>query len=361
MEETMSENTNTTKSLDEKAVQKVEEPNRRQEKRPGGIGPLKGLFLATGGWIAYSTFLVNHNVDLPPAMEAERRTFASSGAGILSYYADRNAEGRPIVLIHSVNAAASAFEMRPLFEHFRGKRPVYALDLPGFGFSDRSDRPYTPQLYKMAILDFLNSQVKEGDAPDIIALSLGCEFAAMAALEAPKRVNSLAMISPTGFTPNGQRAASQTAAANSVGDAVHQVVSFPLWGQALYDALGTRQSLRYFLKMNFESEPPEALIEYAYRTSHRPGAKNAPLHFISGRLFSKDIREMAYEKLACPVLVIYDYDPNVRFDMLEQTMANRPHWQMARIVPTRGLPHWEQLAETALALEGFWTKEIVAS
>lgn len=57
----------------------------------------------------------------------------------------------PLLLVHSVNAAATAYEMKTLFEHYRGKRPVYALDLPGFGLSDRSDRKYTPRLMTDAI------------------------------------------------------------------------------------------------------------------------------------------------------------------------------------------------------------------
>jgi pimeloyl-ACP methyl ester carboxylesterase len=46
----------------------------------------------------------------------------------------------PMLLVHSVNASASAAEMAPLFDYYRQSRSVYALDLPGFGFSDRSDR-----------------------------------------------------------------------------------------------------------------------------------------------------------------------------------------------------------------------------
>lgn len=55
---------------------------------------------------------------------------------------DGEVDHRPLLLIHSVNAAASAFEVKPLFYYYRGRRPMYALDLPCFGQSDRSDRFY---------------------------------------------------------------------------------------------------------------------------------------------------------------------------------------------------------------------------
>jgi pimeloyl-ACP methyl ester carboxylesterase len=45
-----------------------------------------------------------------------------------------------MLLIHSVNAAGSVAEMRPVYAHYGASRTVYATDLPGFGFSDRSDR-----------------------------------------------------------------------------------------------------------------------------------------------------------------------------------------------------------------------------
>lgn len=62
------------------------------------------------------------------------------------------AEDRPLLLIHSVNAAASAFEVKPLFDYYRSRRPVYAIDLPGFGLSDRSDRCYSVRTMTDAVL-----------------------------------------------------------------------------------------------------------------------------------------------------------------------------------------------------------------
>ncbi|MBZ0306880.1 MAG: alpha/beta fold hydrolase, partial [Anaerolineae bacterium] len=147
----------------------------------------------------------------------------------VSYYVDKSQVGRPLVLLHSINAAASAYEMRPLFNHYRTLRPVYALDLPGFGFSERPNRVYSPDLYKETITDFLQTQV--GEAADVIALSLSSEFAALAALEQPSLFHSLTMISPSGFSYKGRSS-----------DATYQLFSFPLWSQAFYDLLTTRPS-----------------------------------------------------------------------------------------------------------------------
>ena len=111
-----------------------------------GLG-LTGLvtlpIAVAGGWLAYSTLAIKHRLPLPDAILAERKPYLSKHAGWLSYYADRSAAGRPLVLIHSVNAAASAYEMGPLFRHYRGQRPVFALDLPGYGFSNRMKRAYS--------------------------------------------------------------------------------------------------------------------------------------------------------------------------------------------------------------------------
>jgi len=176
---------------------------RRESERPplltAGLKGLAGLTLgAAVSWIIYSKLAVDHNAVLPDALPAERKTFQSPVAGTLSYYFNRETGKRPLVLIHSINAAASAYEMRPLFLHYYNQRPVYALDLPGFGFSSREKRAYSPLIYITAILDFIETQV--GEPADVVALSLSSEFAARAALARPDWFNSLVLISPTGFS-----------------------------------------------------------------------------------------------------------------------------------------------------------------
>ncbi|MFC6745461.1 alpha/beta fold hydrolase [Methylobacterium persicinum] len=119
----------------------------------------------------------------------------------MAYYASPEGSGRPILLIHSINAAASAYETRPLYLHYRENRPVYALDLPGFGFSDRSRRRYTPRLMADAI-HAVAAEIRArhgGETIDAIALSLSCSYLAKACLARPADYATIGLISPTGF------------------------------------------------------------------------------------------------------------------------------------------------------------------
>jgi pimeloyl-ACP methyl ester carboxylesterase len=288
---------------------------------------------------------MHREVELPPAVDAPRDAFSTMHLKEISYYADGPQDTRPLVLLHSINAAPSAFEMKPLFEHYRATRRVYAPELPGFGFSDRSDRAYTPELYANAIAAFLTNIVKQ--PADVIAFSLSSEFAGRAALVAAERFNTLTLLSPTGFSkrrlPSG-----------SVGNVMHRIFTLPGLGQGLYELLTKRGGIRYFLRQSYVGEPPEELIDYAYATSHQPGARHAPYCFLSGKLFTPNATEVIYDKLKLPVLVIYDRDANVTFDLLPDFVAQHANWQTARVEPTLGIPQWERPTQCIAAIDAFW-------
>jgi pimeloyl-ACP methyl ester carboxylesterase len=324
-------------------------------RRPSKKAVAATLAGAPFAWLAWSRLGIDHHRPLPPAIDAERRVFASPSAGLLSYYVDEGprelAGERPLVLLHSINAAASAAEMRPLFEQFRGRRRLYAPDLPGYGFSDRSDRVYTPALFATAIAEFLADVAAGTDGADVIALSLTAEFAAAVALRHPSLVHSLVLISPTGLNrePNALQRVSPERSKR-----IHGRLASPVWAQGLFDLLVSRPSVRFFLAEQFEGPPDPFLVSYAWTTAHQPGARYAPFWFLSGALFTPDIRPAVYAALEQQVLVLYDRSPNVTFDALPDLLTTRPNWTAHRIAPTRGLPHFERLGETADAIADFW-------
>ena len=307
---------------------------------------------AVGGWWLYSKLGVEHDARLPPALDATRTDFYNRAASRLSYYKDARSSGTPLVLIHSINAAASAFEMKPLFNLNRPRRPVYALELPGFGFSNRANRVYTPELFAAAILEFLNTQV--GEAADVVALSLSSEFVARAALKSPENFKSVAFISPTGLNTKRTSRSSDKAGKEGGSDTFYRLASQSLWARAFYDLIATPASIHYFLKDSFVGEVPRDLERYSYLSSHQPGAEHAPLYFISGKLFTPNVCARFYERLEVPTLVLFDQDAFVSFEKVPALLVANASVRAVQLKPTRGLPQLELPEATAEVLDTFW-------
>jgi pimeloyl-ACP methyl ester carboxylesterase len=279
---------------------------------------------------------------LPPAVSGERRELASI-VGRLSYYVagpPRDSGSIPLLLLHSINAAGSAYEIKPLFERFQVRRTVYALDLPGFGFSDRSKRRYRPRL----MTDAVHAMIKEirqrrgQGAIDALAVSLSSEFLARAAFEGPDAFRSLALVSPTGF----DRRAPYTGATGSTrgNAALYGALNVPLWRDGFFRLLTSRPSIRYFLQKTWGSkEIDEGLMNYDYLTAHQPGAYHAPYDFVSGFLFSGDISNV-YGALKLPIWMSH----GVRGDFTDYSwtgnVERKSNWTIHEF-PTGALPYFE--------------------
>ncbi|MEQ8660355.1 MAG: alpha/beta hydrolase [Gammaproteobacteria bacterium] len=237
----------------------------------------------------------------PHVLDAEHRRLVGVSGTPGCYVAG---EGPPLLLVHSINAAASAYELHTVFTHARRTRRVYALDLPGFGTAAREPRRYDIGLYVRTLLDTIDLIAAEcGPAPfDAMALSLGCEFLAAAAAARPGRIRALALVSPTGFDARSARRAARTQDSLEV-PGVHAVLSLPGLGAGLYRLLTTRRSVAYFMRRTYGSDAvtPD-VIDVAWRNARVDGAHHAPLTFLSGRLFHANPRAL-YEALTQPVWV----------------------------------------------------------
>lgn len=292
------------------------------------------------------------HLPLAPALDADRHEIATSDAGTISYYADTSASGRPLVLLHGIHAAASAYDMRPLFDSYRGQRPVYALDLPGFGFSERAARPYAPDTYVHAIEHLLRN-VALSQGADVIALSLSAEYAAKVAVEMPELVHSLVLISPTGFGAPEEKNRLERFGRTGDRRAAQWLSSFAP-SRLFYELLVSKPSLRWFLRRSFEGRLDEGMLAYAHATSHQDGAYHAPITFAAGGLFPAGNALETYARVHAPMLVLFDQDAYTGFGALDAFVANHDNVEARRISHTRGLPHFEAPQQTAEALRVFY-------
>ena len=301
---------------------------------------------------------------LPPALNASRRVLDGRVGPLTVYVAG---DGPPLVLIHSMNAAASAYEIKPIFEAMQSDRQVWAPDLPGFGLSDRTDRHYDRAMFVDAIESVLDASYEStGErAVDVLALSLSAEFVARLALRRPECFRSLTLVNPTGFNARAARnaaAASASASASAsatdhgrgagardwakdLGDTfevpgLHAFLSCRLWTRGLFEALTSRPSIQFFLRGTFGATAVDpGLMDYAWVASHQPGARFAPLAFVCGRLFSRDVVAM-YQALKLPVWMPH----GVRGDFRDFSGADwaraKPNWTVESF-GTGAFPHFE--------------------
>jgi pimeloyl-ACP methyl ester carboxylesterase len=267
--------------------------------------------------------------------------------------------GSPLLLIHSINAAASAAEVEPLRRRYGRGRRVLCIDLPGFGESERSDRRYDPRLMTDAILTVARQASAIAGGPiDALAVSLSCEFLARAASEEPTLFRSIALVSPTAFT--GNRVLRDPAGSTRGKQWLYALLRGPGWGAALFRQLTRPKVIRYFLERTWGSKLiDEPLWRADILTSRYPGAHFAPLYFLSAILFSADIHTV-YDSLTMPVWVTHGQ----RGDFVDYrqlpSFVERNRWS-ATVFNTGAMIYFEDLIGFAEAYDRFLQNPETAS
>ena len=288
---------------------------------------------------------------LPAALPGERRALHGPAGHVSYYVAGEDIDAIPLLLVHSINAAASAYEVKPLYDHYRATRPVYAIDLPGYGLSERSDRFYSPRLMTdavLALVDEIGPRHGPG-AIDAIAVSLGCEYLARAAAERPAAFRSVGLVSATALNrsrrfdgPDGSTRGKRWLLA----------IFRSRLGEPLFRQLTRPGVIRFFLEKTWGSKAiDEGLLAYDVLTTRQPGASHAPFHFLSAYLFSADITRV-YESITVPVWLAH----GVRGDFTDYRdaarLAREDGW-VVHPMQTGALPYFEDLAGFVAAYDAF--------
>ena len=126
-------------------------------------------------------------------MELEPRFEQVAGLRLHARVGGAGTGGRPVVCVHGFGVSSRYFA--PLARELAATNPVAAVDLPGYGRSERPPRALgVPELADAlrAWLDVLGL-----DRPALVANSMGCQIAVDLAARAPERVDRLVLVGPT--------------------------------------------------------------------------------------------------------------------------------------------------------------------
>jgi pimeloyl-ACP methyl ester carboxylesterase len=112
-------------------------------------------------------------------------------------YLATETKGDPVLLIHGLGGSIESWQNNIETISSHGLR-VIALDLPGFGLSDKPKIKYTIKYYRNFISKFVKRLGIDFHSLSIIGNSLGGHIAAEFAINYPLAVSKLVLISPAG-------------------------------------------------------------------------------------------------------------------------------------------------------------------
>lgn len=269
----------------------------------GKLGNLWKTLLAGGAGMA-ALAAVNASIQrraLEPddsALGGDARLFTWKYGEIFYKEAGLNHSGLPIVFIHGIGAGVSSFMWRKNFDDLAKDFPVLALDLLGFGLSDKPPAaPYSADLYVELITDFIREIA--GGRANVVASSLGASYAARVADEHPELINAMVLNAPVGYDTLNTRP-------GMAGAAFYGLLQSPVLGTSFYNVMASERSIRDYARRTLFYDyrrVTDRLVANFYATSHQPGAQYAIAAFLSGYL-NCDMRA-AFSRLDQPMVLVW--------------------------------------------------------
>lgn len=260
--------------------------------------------------------------------------------------------GPPLVLVHGIGAGCSSFEWRHVLEPLAEKHTVYALDLPGFGKSDKPDITYTAETFIQSIESFCREVVRVGDGngeADIVATSLSAAYVIALSQRDPSLFHRLVLIAPTGFET---LAATPSPVASG---ATYVALKTPVLGTSVYNALASRAGMREYLTRRIYHDPAcvtEELLTQFHTAAHQPGSDRVLPSFVSGRL-NLDVSGLFPGVVDLPLLVWGRHAIETPLHQVEPFLRANPNAKLEVIEDAGMLPHDENPAAFLAAIRPF--------
>jgi pimeloyl-ACP methyl ester carboxylesterase len=271
--------------------------------------------------------LSSRAADFEPFLVGDRGTYRWRGFDV-AYAELGDPADQDLVLLHGIHAAASGHEYWAVASDLAEDYHVIIPDLPGFGHSDRPALFYSASLYTTFVGDFLADTTDE--PPVVVASSLTGSYAAIAARDLD--LAELVLICPSDHVSSGRRRW------------LRALVRSPLVGQAVFNAIASKASIRHFHADHGVAELsriPEDVIDYEWTSAHQPGARFAPASFLAGYLDPEDDLGDVLAALDTPVTLVWGRVADVAPLEDGRELAERADARLVVVADSKLLPHVE--------------------
>jgi len=250
-------------------------------------------------------------------------------------------DGPPLILVHSIGAGCSSYEFRNVWENLVEQHTVYALDLLGFGKSDKPPLAYTDATFINLLDSFAREVVGVGDGKgeaDVVAVSLSAAYIIALSQRDPSLFHRLILVCPTGIE--------ELAKPLNAGSVVCRgAMSAPVLGTSVYNLAASRGFIRYYLRKYIYSDPAamitDEVVEQYHTAAHQPGGENFFAAFVSGYM-NVNVADAFSHVVDLPLLVWGRDAVITPLSQAEAFLKANANAKLEVIEDAGALPHEEQ-------------------
>ena len=230
---------------------------------------------------------------ISPAIFATRIFYSSRG----QFVYHESGQGSSLVFLHGVYAGASSYEWSKVYPLFAETHQVLAVDLLGFGESERPEAALSAADHVRILAELLRAKCG-GERAAIVASGLSAGFATILAAQHPDLIHRLILLMPTGGVDSGLRRLAKHYGLFS---------GIPVVNKVYYRRyLSTRIQVRAWLKSFGFADPEkitDEMIEVLTNCAQQFGAERAIFQWMLGR-FNLELEKRLGE-LSQPVTLVW--------------------------------------------------------
>lgn len=176
--------------------------------------------------------------------------------------------GKPILCIHSLKSGASSYEFSKIIKTLSKTHTVYAIDLIGYGNSEKPKMTYTAYLYVQLLHDFIKDVIQENT--DIISSGNSNSFVTMLSLQNSNYIDKLIFINPGNLSILAKNPTKKNAL-------LKYLLESPIIGTMIYLFLNSKSYLYHSFKHDYfynSNNISRKFFNSFYENSHTKDASN---------------------------------------------------------------------------------------
>ena len=251
-------------------------------------------------------------------------------------YYTKTGAGPAVLLIHSMENGASSYEYSKIIKSLSKKYTVFAIDLLGYGRSEKPRMTYTAYLYVQLITDFMTNVIKE--PVSLITSGKTNAYATIVNSSEAVSIKKIIFINPAAISTLSKNPSTRD-------KLLKYTIESPIIGTLIYHIISSRPNISYKFKKEYFYQPlsyKDSFVEAFFDGGHIYESNNKYI-FSSNLCNYTNVKITSHlRKTNTSIYLIQGSDRNTNHDIVSSSdKKENSSIESSVINKTKEFPHIE--------------------